>query len=75
MNEQIAKPLLRIAHPKHGAVHPPDHARVADLPAGFTVERRLVQNESALTSRRQPFPTSEPFDTIARISPSAVSVS
>src|ERR1700722_2218200 len=52
MDEEIAELFLRIdnARPKIGA---DDDASVADLPAGFAVEGRLIQDHRALLAGDQ----------------------
>ena len=45
MDEQVAEFLLRIGDAEERAFRPLDDAGVADLPAAFAIERRLVEDE------------------------------
>ena len=53
MDEQIAEFLLRIGDAKERAFRPLDDAGVADLPAAFAIERRLVEDKRAVLAGLQ----------------------
>src|SRR5690606_33135504 len=47
-HEEVTELLLRIGDPEQRAVRTADDARIADLAAGFAIERRLIENQSRL---------------------------
>src|SRR5690606_11358279 len=55
MDEEVAKLLLRIGHAEHCSVRTTDHAGITHLPAGLTIERRLIEDEGTLVARLEQF--------------------
>ena len=47
MREDFTELLLRLCHIEMDALRPHDDANIAGLPAGFAVERRLVDDDDA----------------------------
>ena len=75
MKMQVAGLLLGIAHRKFAARRRKNHAGIADLPARLAIERRLVDDDADLVAGAGFGDTLRRPRRIARMTPSAVSVS
>ena len=53
VDDQVAKPLLRVLHPEQRSGRRPDHAAIADLSSRLAVKRRLVQHDQSALSLGQ----------------------